>query len=161
MEMSRRGRVVAALAGMLLWLAPEMASAGGRAGNLGAIEHELLSNSKYVYISSQRKDGSFGTPAEIWFLFHDDAVYVGTRPDSWRARRIRAGRTRAKIAIGKVDGLSFFAEGEILKEPKVQELMLKSYALKYPDGWPKYADSFRQGFLDGSRILIRYTPLEP
>lgn len=161
MDMTHYGKTVVAAVACALWLGPHLASAGGRAGNLGAIEHELLSNSKYVYISSERKDGAFGTAAEIWFLFHDDAVFVGTRPDSWRARRIRAGRTRAKIAIGKADGLTFHAEGEIVKDPKVEELLQRSYALKYPDSWPKYAENFRTGFADGSRVLIRYAPVEP
>ncbi len=134
------------------------AFAAGKAGGLTPIQHELLSNSKYVYISSQRKDGSFGKPAEIWFLFHDDCVWVGTRPDSWRARRIRAGRPQARIAIGKVDGATFLAEGEIVDDAKIAGLMMQSYALKYPDGWANYADAFRKGFADGSRILIRYTP---
>ena len=41
---------------------------------------KALENSQYVYISSTRKDGSLSQPAEIWFLYHDGAVYVGTRP---------------------------------------------------------------------------------
>ncbi|MFN8642360.1 MAG: hypothetical protein U0802_12155 [Candidatus Binatia bacterium] len=40
---------------------------------------QQLATSKYVYISSTRKDGSLSTPAEIWYMWHDGAVYVGTR----------------------------------------------------------------------------------
>lgn len=134
------------------------ASASGRAAGLTAVQHELLSNSKYVYIASTRRDGTFGEPAEIWFLFHDDAVYVGSRPESWRAKRIRAGRARAKIAIGRVDGVAFFADGMIVEEPDVAQLMLQSYALKYPDGWPKYEQRFREGLANGKYVLIRYSP---
>src|ERR1700687_6304382 len=63
-----------------------------------------LANSKYVYISSTRKDGSLGKPAEIWFLYHNGAVYVGTPPTTWRAKRIKKGRAAAKICAGKPDG---------------------------------------------------------
>ena len=144
---------------MLALSAPTGALAAGRAGGLTPVQHELLSNSKYVYIESTRADGSFGKPAEIWFLFHDDAVWVGTRPDSWRARRIRAGRPQARIAIGKVDGDRFLASGEIVTDRDVEELLMRSFALKYPDRWPDHADGFRKGFRDGSRVLIRYRPL--
>lgn len=158
MAHTRRPIVIAALLALSL-LVPAAGSAGGdKASGLSAIQHEMLSNSKYVYISSTRADGSFGKPGEIWFLFHEDAVWVGTRPDSWRARRIRAGRPQAKIAIGKVDGVSFLAEGEIVEDAKIAGLMMQSFALKYPDGWTRREKSFRKGFADGSRILIRYTP---
>ena len=151
-------KLVLALLAALPLLGQAPAVAAGKAGGLTAIHHELLSNSKYVYISSTRADGSFGKPAEIWFFFHDDAVWVGTRPDSWRAKRIRARRPAAKIAIGKVDGLSFLAEGEIVADDEIAALMMRSYALKYPERWPDHEASFRKGFADGTRILIRYTP---
>lgn len=123
-------------------------------------QRQDLTNSRYVYISSQRKDGNFGSPAEIWFLFHDEAVWVGTTPESWRARRIKAGRTDAKIAVGKVDGPSFKAKGAIVKDPTVEELMFTTFAKKYPDGWPNHEQKFRNGFKDGRRILIKYTPVK-
>jgi hypothetical protein len=134
--------------------------ASADAGVLTEAQGELLGNSRYVYISSQRKDGSFGSPAEIWYLFHDGAVWVGTPPKSWRARRIKAGRPDAKIAIGKIDGPSFRAKGEIVKDTKVEELLFTTFANKYSEGWPRHEQSFRSGFKDGSRILIKYTPVK-
>jgi len=117
-----------------------------------------LTDSKYVYISSTRKDGSLSKPAEIWFLFHDGAVYVGTRPASWRVKRIKAGRPAAKIAVGSVDGPSFPATGSLVTDPSVQELMMKTYAQKYPDAWQTHSQAFRDGFKDGSRVLVKYVP---
>lgn len=125
---------------------------------LDAEMQKSLEASKYVYISSQRKDGSWSRPAEIWFLYHKGAVYVGTPPTSWRVRRIRWGRPRAKIAVGKVDGPTFFARGAIVNEPDTIEKMLEVYAKKYPERWAQHAESFRQGFRDGRRVLVRYTP---
>jgi hypothetical protein len=119
-----------------------------------------LANSKYVYIASTRKNGSLSKPAEIWFLYHNDAVYVGTPPTSWRARRIKAGRPQAKISVGKVDGPSFTATGAIVNDPAAQQAMLETYAKKYPDGWSKFEEKFRSGFKDGTRVLIKYTPQE-
>ena len=129
-----------------------------RAGEVPATAREQLATAKYVYISSTRKDGSLSKPAEIWFMSHNGAVYVGTPPTSWRARRIKAGRPQAKIWVGKPDGPSFTATGAVVKDPALETLMLETYAKKYPDGWPKYEQKFRSGFADGSRIVIKYTP---
>ena len=133
-------------------------ASGARAGELPAEVKTALETSKYVYISSTRKDGSLGKPAEIWFLYHKGAVYVGTPPTSWRAKRIKKGRTTAKVAVGKVDGPSFTATGAIVNEPDVLAVMYETYAKKYPDGWPQHEQKFRSGFKDGSRVLIKYTP---
>ena len=133
-------------------------AAVARAGEVPADVKSALETSKYVYISSTRKDGSLGKPAEIWFLYHKGAVYVGTPPTAWRAKRIKKGRTTAKIAVGKVDGPSFTATGAIVNEPDVLPVLYEAYAKKYSDGWPQFEQKFRTGFTDGSRVLIKYTP---
>jgi len=117
-----------------------------------------LKESKYVYISSTRKDGKLSKAAEIWFLYHEGAVYVGTRPTSWRAKRIKWGRPQAQIAVGKESGPSFRATGAIVKEAATEKLMLETFAKKYPDGWARYEKEFRDGFRDNSRVMIKYSP---
>ncbi|MFN8626860.1 MAG: hypothetical protein U0587_12900 [Candidatus Binatia bacterium] len=117
-----------------------------------------LASSKYVYIATTRKDGSLGKTAEIWFLYHNGAVYVASPPTAWRVRRIKAGRPQAKIAVGKPDGPSFMATGAVVTEPEIYPILFETYAKKYPDGWPGFEQKFRSGFKDGSRVLIKYTP---
>ena len=56
-----------------------------------------LHEAKYVYIQSERKSGALGKAAEIWFYYDGKAVYVGTPPTTWRVRRIKRGRPRARI----------------------------------------------------------------
>lgn len=119
---------------------------------------KALADNTYVYLSSARKDGSFGTPAEIWYMYHDGAVYVGTRPTSWRVRRIKAGRPAAKIAVGSANGRSFAATGSLVNDAAMQELLLKTFAQKYPERWPSHEKNFRDGFKDGSRVLVKYVP---
>jgi hypothetical protein len=131
------------------------------AGAVSALSDNIkseLATSKYVYIASTRKNGQLSKPAEIWFLYHDGSVYVGTPPTSWRAKRIKAGRPQAKIWVGKPDGPSFEATGAIVNDTKVVDIMLQTFATKYPDGWKTHEERFRNGFKDGTRVLIRYTP---
>jgi hypothetical protein len=121
---------------------------------------EQLDSSKYVYIATQRQGGAFGKPSEIWFLHHQGLVWVVSPHSTWRVRRIKAGRPKARIAVGTADGPSFEAVGSLAEDPAVQEVIFSTYAKKYPDGWPTYESRFRQGLKDGSRALIRYTPLQ-
>jgi hypothetical protein len=148
---ARPTRITALLLALLL-------AAWPAAADLSPELQKALTDSKYVYISSTRKDGSFGKPAEIWFLFHDGAVYVGTPPTSWRVRRIKAGRPGAKIAVGKPDGPVLLAVGSVVDDPSIQELMIKTYARKYETAWQTHEESFRQGFKNGGRVVVRYVP---
>jgi hypothetical protein len=119
---------------------------------------KALGEAHYVYIQSERKGGQLGTPSEIWFFFDGGKIYVGTRPSSWRVRRIKAGRTRARIAVGSREGPSFEATGALVKDPKLEERLMEAYAKKYPEGWSTHADNFRDGFRTGERVLVAYTP---
>jgi hypothetical protein len=134
-----------------------LATAGAAAALAPDVE-KALRDSTYVYIQSERKSGTMGEPAEIWFDWADGAVWVGTRPSSWRVRRIKAGRTKARIAVGRRDGPAFEATGAIVKDPKAEERMMTAFARKYPDRWPGYAEQFRAGFQSGDRVLVRYAP---
>lgn len=119
---------------------------------------DKLDTATYVYVQSERKSGELGTPAEIWFYVEDGAVWVATRPTSWRVRRIRAGRTRARIAVGSRSGPAFDATGAVVKDPAVAQRLMDAYAKKYPEGWKSFAQAFRDGFANGERVLVRYTP---
>lgn len=150
----RFAKLMLTVASVAFLLPPPAATGGGLSDEI----RQALKDSKYVYIASQRKDGTFGSKAEIWFFEHDGAVWVGTSPSSWRARRIKAGRTAAKVYVGKPDGLSFDAVGSIVQDAAVQKRMFETYAKKYPGGWPQHESRFREGFADGSRVMIKYVP---
>src|SRR5262245_282898 len=67
------------------------ASAGTHAV-LTPAQRKALEDAHFVYIQSTRKDGNLSRPAEIWFAFFDDAVWVASAPTSWRVKRIKAKR---------------------------------------------------------------------
>jgi hypothetical protein len=139
-------------------LALTLVLAGGAAGALAPDVDRALRDSKYVYVQSERKSGAFGKAAEIWFFYEGGAVYVGTVPASWRVRRIKAGRRRARIAVGTTGGPTFEATSEVLRDPAIEQRMMDEFARKYPEGWSRFADKFRDGFKSGERVLVRYTP---
>ena len=123
---------------------------------------DALDKSKYVYIQTERKDGTFGSKAEIWFMEYKKAIWVASMKTTYRARRIAAGRARAKIWVGSRNGPLIEANGAIVEDPAINEVLFERFAGQYPDGWPKYESRFRQGLTkQGSYVLIKYTPTEP
>src|SRR5262249_15389576 len=129
------------------------------AGKLTSEQLQQLADAQFVYIQSTRKDGTLSKPAEIWFAVMDGAVWVGSSPDSWRAKRIRWKRRQARIAIGSVDGPSLRASGSFVKDPALEKKFCDQLAVKYPAKWPRWEQSFREGLASGERVLIRYTPV--
>jgi len=121
-------------------------------------QEKQLADATFVYIQSERKSGEWSTPAEIWFFVDGGTLYVGTKPGSWRVKRIKAGRTKARIAIGKVGGPAFEATGAVVTNAAIEAKLMAAYATKYPEGWKKYEQNFRDGFKSGERVVVAYTP---
>jgi hypothetical protein len=92
-------------------------------------------------------------------MWHDGAVWVASPPTTWRVKRIAAGRTAARIAVGRKEGPSFAAKGSFVKDAAIHDRLFATFAKKYPDRWPGYEARFRDGLKDGSRVLMRYDPV--
>jgi len=135
------------------------ADAPSGAGKFSAEQEKLLADAQFVYIQSTRKDGTLSKPAEIWFAVMDGALWVGSSPDSWRAKRIRWKRPQARIAIGSVSGPAFTATGAFVHDATLEKRFCDQLAVKYPAKWPSWEKSFREGLASGTRVLIRYTPV--
>lgn len=129
-----------------------------QSSSLSAEQQKALESSKYVYIQSTRADGSLGKPAEIWFMYHDGAVWVCSPMTTYRVKRIQAGNTGAQIAIGKAGGPSFKAKGSVVKDAEANKALFETFAKKYADGWSSYEKQFKEGLTDGSRTLVKYDP---
>lgn len=145
-----------------IFVAAVMAASAGAARAASDLPEDIvghLEKDPYVYISSTRKSGDLGSAAEIWFSWDGETVLVGTSVKSYRVKRIRAGRTAARIWVENAEGPWFGATGELVEGKGAQKKMLEDFATKYgdsfTDGWQA---KFEEGFAAGTRILVRYTP---
>lgn len=129
-----------------------------QSGSLSPELQKALESSKYIYLQSTREKGGLSKAAEIWFMYHKGAVWVCSPTTTYRVKRIQAGKTAAKIAVGKPDGPSFNAKGSLVKDPEVNKALFEAYAKKYASDWTSYEKKFHEGLADGSRTLVKYDP---
>ena len=127
-------------------------------GSLSPELQKALESSKFVYVQSTRQDGKLSKAAEIWFMVHNGAVWVVSPVTTYRVKRIQAGKTGAKVAIGKPDGPSFTAKSSLVKDAEANKALFEAFAKKYGDGWSSYEKQFKEGLADGSRTLVKYDP---
>ena len=136
---------------------------------------KLLEESPFVYVSPLRRDGSESTcHAELWYAWLDDAVVVIVSSDRWKATALTRGLDRARIWVGDHgvwktwyggrneafrEAPAFVARGARVKDDALLERLLARYETKYPAEIADWRDAMRGGHADGSRTLIRYTPI--
>jgi hypothetical protein len=171
MQVDRRTFLLGGLAGALL---PRvLARAAEPVAEPTAALAAALERSPLVYVSPLRADGQESTcHGEVWFGWLDGAVVVITARERWKARAVLGGRDRARIWVGdhgpwkrmlvKNEAFrsapSFEARAEIAKDPALLDRLLATFERKYPAEIGTWRDRMRQGFADGSRVLIRYVP---
>lgn len=135
----------------------------------GRAQPAALRSSKLVYLTPIKRNGEESRcKAEIWFAYHDGAVFVVTPADAWRAEAIGRGLTRARLWVGEF-GVWTRAEGAFRSAPELmataaletnaetQAKVLAAMAEKYTgDGWGNWGPRFEKGLADGSRVMLRY-----
>jgi PPOX class probable F420-dependent enzyme len=57
---------------------------------------------KYISLETFKKNGQ-GVKTPVWFVLHNDALYVYTEADSWKVKRIR-NNPRVRVAVCNVRG---------------------------------------------------------
>ncbi len=132
-----------------------------------------LASSRFVYVSPLRSDGEESLcHAEVWYGWVDGAVVLITGRDGWKARAVARGLDRARIWVGDYGrwkrlvghdesfrkGPSFVARAERVRDAALLERLLAIYDEKYPEEIGRWRDRMRNGYADGSRVLIRYRP---
>ncbi len=129
---------------------------------------EGLADSDLVYLSPIQSSGALSScQAEVWFQYHDSAVYVVTSDKAWRARAVRQGLQQARMWVGDV-GVWTDSDGEYAQLPSTNvsgaliddeaqiKAVLKKMGRKYPASWLVWGPRFRNGLADGSRVMLRY-----
>lgn len=135
----------------------------------------LLPKSPFAYISPLKSDGQESQcHAELWYAWIDETVVVTVATERWKATALSKGLDRARIWVGD-HGLwntwygghneafraapSFEARGERVRDADLLERLLATYEKKYPAEIAQWREPMRTGNADGSRIVIRYTPI--
>jgi PPOX class probable F420-dependent enzyme len=95
----------------------------------------LFGDQKYISLETFKKNGqSVKTP--VWFVRHENALYVYTEADSWKIKRIR-NNPRVRVAVcsmrGDVtgpwlDGTASLVEGD--ERVAADRLLDRKYVLK-------------------------------
>ncbi len=158
----------AALGGLLL---PRSALRADDRLSLTEATQRALESSGFVYISPLLSSGEESRcHGEVWYFFDEGDVVIATASDSWKARAVSKGRDRARIWVGDHGrvhladeafraGPSFDARVSVAGDRETFDRLLASFGQKYPAGWDKWKPRFESGYGDGSRIVLRYTPV--
>ncbi|HJO23717.1 MAG: hypothetical protein QF890_07245 [Myxococcota bacterium] len=133
-----------------------------------------LEKSPYVYISPLLGDGKESScHGEVWYGWIDGAVVILTASSSWKARAIDRGLASARIWVGdygrwkKPGGRNegfrqaphFEAKGALVPNaPELRDRLFAQFERKYPDEFGSWREKMRIGYLDGTRVLVRYKP---
>ena len=130
-----------------------------------------LNTSSLVYITPLKSDAQESScQAEVWFVYDGADVFVVTTASTWRARAVSRGLHQARIWVGvfgnwkQSDGRyreapTFMAKAAITNDQAVVESTLSLFGKKYADAWGTWGPRFKNGLADGSRVLLRYTPV--
>ena len=152
-------------------LLPVRGALGADAPLIDAVLAKALEESQLVYISPLHADGRESScHGEVWFFEDRGSVVIVTAKDRWKARALRTGRHRARLWVGEHgrgrlagegfrEAPSFVASASFDEDSATWSRLMASYAKRYPDEWGKWGPRFEQGRADGSRLLIRYTPI--
>ena len=170
---TRRGLIkaaVGAVAGFFVLGRQEGARAEA-AFALPEATRKALESSPLVYISPLLADGSESQcHGEVWYFADRGSVVIVTAADGWKARAVGRGRDQARIWVGDFGRVSlslgryrkapnFLTKAEIISDRAVFDRLMIAFGKRYPDEWAKWEPRFEKGFGDGSRVMIRYSPV--
>jgi hypothetical protein len=153
------------------WLAGGRIARADEAFALPDATRTALARSPLVYVSPLRSDGGESTcHGEVWYFVDQGSVVIFTATDRWKARAVRRGLDRARLWVGDFGPVgrardryrrapTFVARATIEPDRAVFERLMERFATRYADEWGKWGPRFRKGWDDGSRVMIRYTPI--
>ena len=63
---------------------------------------QQFAGQKYISLETFKKNG-LGVKTPVWFVLHNDALYIYTEADSWKVKRVR-NNPRVRVAACTVRG---------------------------------------------------------
>tara|TARA_B100001123_G_scaffold400212_1_gene485807 strand:- start:1200 stop:1739 length:540 start_codon:yes stop_codon:yes gene_type:complete len=147
---------------------------GGVETHLGRAVLAALEDSPYVYVSPLRSDGEESRcHGEVWYGWYEGSVFMTCETKTWKVRSVQSGLNSARLwvgdygrwkgALGKntsfTAGPKFDAKVSISDDEKNLSQLFKELARKYPKGWRRWEDRMKKAHKEGSRVLLRYTPV--
>ena len=127
--------------------------------------------SHLIYLSPLKSDGSLSRcQAEVWYVQSEEDMYVVTDSSAWRAQAPTRGLTRTQVWVGDVgvwsrsggkykDLPSVTAEAQLVADPVAHARLLERFGTKYSSEWGTWGPRFKNGLADGSRVMLRYSPV--
>ena len=102
------------------------------------MDPEELGRARYISLTTYRKDGT-GVATPVWVVREGGELWVWTRSDSWKIKRLRRDQ-RVRVAAcdvrGRVapdadafDGTARFLSAEEM--PRLRKLLARKYRLQY------------------------------
>ena len=141
---------------------------------LSPAARSAVASSQLIYLSPIRSDGQpSACQAEVWFASHGDALFIVTADSGWKSQSIKLGLDTARIWVGDFgpwkksqdryrSAPSFRSRASVVEkeDSKTIEPVLGVMGVKYHASWEKWEPRFRDGIADGSRVMLRYRPIE-
>lgn len=152
------------------WLSPRLLRAAD-GFTVPQATREALAASPLVYVSPLQSNGSESScHGEVWYFVDEGGVVVFTAADRWKARAIRQGRDRARLWVGNFGPVkkagdryrsapTFLASAVVDTSPAVFQRLMGDFAKRYASEWGKWGPRFQNGWDDGTRVMVRYTPI--
>ena len=127
--------------------------------------------SAVIYLSPIKSNGELSRcQAEVWYVQDGRDMVVVTAHDAWRARALERGLAETQVWVGDV-GLwqrsggkykslpSVRARGSMIDDDNAHARLLKKFGSKYYTEWGTWGPRFKEGLEEGSRVMLRYSPV--
>ena len=115
-----------------------------------------LETASYIYVATQRADGSQSKAVPVWFSFDGEAIWFTTGPESHKARRIARG-SPLLVWVGKADGPHFVGHAELVRDPAAAARMGPVYDAKYWISWLGFFRPRPERVRAGKTVIVRVT----
>ncbi|MFN8543733.1 MAG: pyridoxamine 5'-phosphate oxidase family protein [Candidatus Binatia bacterium] len=118
---------------------------------------QALRTASYIYVATQRADGSRSKIVPVWFTTLDDAVYFTTAPTSYKAKRIAKG-SPVWVWVDSEQGPHFEGKAELVHDPALATRMGDAYNRKYWIAWLGLFRPRADRVQSGKTVIVKITP---